>query len=60
VKSFRIRSRRHRCYERWPGAMRDVSDNFIEALDDSLKNRPYATLAIVAGLGFLFGATWRR
>ena len=40
--------------------MRDVSDNFIEALDDLLKNRPYATLAIVAGLGFLFGATWRR
>ena len=42
------------------GAMRDVSDNFVDAIDESLKNRPYATLAIVAGLGFLFGATWRR
>jgi ElaB/YqjD/DUF883 family membrane-anchored ribosome-binding protein len=42
------------------GAMRDVSDNFVEAIDESLKNRPYTTLAIVAGLGFLFGATWRR
>jgi ElaB/YqjD/DUF883 family membrane-anchored ribosome-binding protein len=42
------------------GAMRDVSDNFVEAIDDSLKNRPYTTLAIVAGLGFLFGAMWRR
>lgn len=42
------------------GAMRDVSDNFVDALDDSIKNRPYATLAIVAGLGFLFGAAWRR
>ena len=42
------------------GAMRDVSDNFVEAVDESIKNRPYATLAIVAGLGFLFGATWRR
>lgn len=42
------------------GAMRDVSDNFVQAVDESLKNRPYATLAIVAGLGFLFGATWRR
>jgi ElaB/YqjD/DUF883 family membrane-anchored ribosome-binding protein len=42
------------------GAMRDVSDNFVEAIDESIKNRPYATLAIVAGLGFLFGATWRR
>lgn len=41
-------------------AVRDVSDNFIEAIDESIKNRPYATLAIVAGLGFLFGATWRR
>jgi ElaB/YqjD/DUF883 family membrane-anchored ribosome-binding protein len=42
------------------GAMRDVSDNFVEAIDDSLKNRPYTTLAIAAGLGFLFGAMWRR
>jgi ElaB/YqjD/DUF883 family membrane-anchored ribosome-binding protein len=41
-------------------AVRDVSDNFVEAIDESIKNRPYATLAIVAGLGFLFGATWRR
>jgi ElaB/YqjD/DUF883 family membrane-anchored ribosome-binding protein len=41
-------------------AMRDVSDNFVEAIDESIKNRPYTTLAIVAGLGFLFGATWRR
>lgn len=41
-------------------AVRDVSDNFIEAIDESIKTRPYATLAIVAGLGFLFGATWRR
>ncbi len=41
-------------------AVRDVSDNFVEAIDDSLKTRPYATLAIAAGLGFLFGATWRR
>jgi ElaB/YqjD/DUF883 family membrane-anchored ribosome-binding protein len=42
------------------GAVRDVSDNFVAAIDDSLKNRPYATLAIVAGLGFLFGALWKR
>src|SRR3984957_447728 len=41
-------------------AMREVSDNFVEAIDESIKTRPYATLAIVAGLGFLFGATWRR
>ena len=42
------------------GAVRDVSDNFVGAIDDSLKNRPYTTLAIVAGLAFLFGATWRK
>jgi ElaB/YqjD/DUF883 family membrane-anchored ribosome-binding protein len=41
-------------------AMREVSDNFVEAIDESIKTRPYTTLAIVAGLGFLFGATWRR
>jgi ElaB/YqjD/DUF883 family membrane-anchored ribosome-binding protein len=41
-------------------AMRDVSDNFVEAIDESLANRPYTTLAIVAGVGFLFGAMWRR
>jgi len=42
------------------GAVREVSDNFVEALDDSIKTRPYATLAVVAGLAFIFGATWRR
>jgi len=42
------------------GAVREVSDNFVEALDDSIKTKPYATLAVVAGLGFLFGAMWRR
>ncbi len=42
------------------GAVRDVSDNFVEAIDESIASRPYTTLAIVAALGFLFGATWRR
>lgn len=41
-------------------AAREVSGHFVEALDESLKTRPYATLALVAGLAFLFGATWRR
>jgi ElaB/YqjD/DUF883 family membrane-anchored ribosome-binding protein len=41
-------------------AMREVSDKFVEAVDDSIKNRPYTTLAMALGLGFLFGATWRR
>jgi ElaB/YqjD/DUF883 family membrane-anchored ribosome-binding protein len=42
------------------GAVRDVSDNFVDAIDESIKKRPYVTLALVAGLGFLFGATWRK
>jgi ElaB/YqjD/DUF883 family membrane-anchored ribosome-binding protein len=41
-------------------ALREVADTFGDAIDDSLKRRPYATLAMVAGLGFLFGAAWRR
>jgi ElaB/YqjD/DUF883 family membrane-anchored ribosome-binding protein len=42
------------------GAVREVSDNFVDAIDESIQTRPYVTLAIVAGLGFLFGATWRK
>ena len=30
-------------------AVREVSDNFVEAIDESIKTRPYTTLAIVAG-----------
>jgi ElaB/YqjD/DUF883 family membrane-anchored ribosome-binding protein len=41
-------------------AMREVGDNFFEAIDESLEHRPYTTLAIALGIGFLFGATWRR
>jgi ElaB/YqjD/DUF883 family membrane-anchored ribosome-binding protein len=42
------------------GAVRDVSDNFVQAIDESIAKRPYTTLALVAAVGFLFGATWRR
>jgi ElaB/YqjD/DUF883 family membrane-anchored ribosome-binding protein len=42
------------------GAVRDVSDSVVDAIDASLKTRPYTTLAVVAGLGFLLGATLRR
>ena len=41
-------------------AVREVSDRFVDALDQSIKRRPYTTLALVAGLAFLFGASWRR
>jgi len=39
---------------------RDVADTFGDAVEDSLKRRPYATLAMVAGIGFLVGTAWRR
>ena len=41
-------------------AVREVGDNMVDAIDKSLKNRPYTTLALAVGIGFLFGATWRR
>jgi ElaB/YqjD/DUF883 family membrane-anchored ribosome-binding protein len=42
------------------GAMRDLSDNFVEAIDESIGKRPYTTLALAAAAGFIFGMTWRR
>lgn len=42
------------------GTVREVSENFVDAVDESIRNRPYTTLAIAAAVGFLFGATWRR
>ena len=41
-------------------AVREVGDNLLDAVDESLKKRPYTTLALALGIGFLFGATWRR
>ena len=41
-------------------AMHDVSDNFVDAIDELIQNRPYATLALVAAAGFIVGAAWRR
>jgi ElaB/YqjD/DUF883 family membrane-anchored ribosome-binding protein len=45
------------------GVVSDAPDKgreAVDAIDEAIKKRPYATLAVVAGLGFLFGATWRR
>ena len=41
-------------------AVREVSDTFVDAIDEFRKARPYTTLAMVAGRGILFGAMWRR
>ena len=40
--------------------VRDVRDTLAVAVDKSITKRPYTTLALAVGLGFLFGAIWRR
>jgi ElaB/YqjD/DUF883 family membrane-anchored ribosome-binding protein len=41
-------------------AIADVRDNMATAIDRSLKDRPYTTLALAVGVGFLLGALWAR
>jgi ElaB/YqjD/DUF883 family membrane-anchored ribosome-binding protein len=41
-------------------AVRDVRDSFTDAIEESVQERPYVTLAMAAGIGFLMGAMWRR
>jgi ElaB/YqjD/DUF883 family membrane-anchored ribosome-binding protein len=41
-------------------AVMDVTENFTDALEESLQSRPLTTLALAIGVGFIFGATWRR
>jgi ElaB/YqjD/DUF883 family membrane-anchored ribosome-binding protein len=41
-------------------SVRDVGDTLAVAVEKSVTKRPYVTLALALGLGFLFGATWRR
>jgi ElaB/YqjD/DUF883 family membrane-anchored ribosome-binding protein len=40
--------------------VREVGDSLAVAIEKSVMTRPYATLALAVGLGFLFGAIWRR
>jgi ElaB/YqjD/DUF883 family membrane-anchored ribosome-binding protein len=40
-------------------AVKEVSDNMLGAIDESLKKRPYTTLAIAVGIGFLLGISRR-
>jgi ElaB/YqjD/DUF883 family membrane-anchored ribosome-binding protein len=41
-------------------AAQEVRDKVIDAIDESLETRPYTTLAVALGIGFLLGAMWRR
>jgi ElaB/YqjD/DUF883 family membrane-anchored ribosome-binding protein len=41
-------------------AVGEVGDNLAAALDESLENRPYTTLALTLAAGFVLGAIWKR
>jgi ElaB/YqjD/DUF883 family membrane-anchored ribosome-binding protein len=41
-------------------AVQEAGDRVIDVIDESLRTRPYTTLAVALGIGFLFGAMWRK
>ena len=41
-------------------AVTDVRDYMSRAIDKSLEERPYTTLLMALGIGFLLGALWAR
>jgi ElaB/YqjD/DUF883 family membrane-anchored ribosome-binding protein len=41
-------------------AIRELSENIADAVEESLRERPIATLALAVGLGFIVGAVLRR
>ena len=40
-------------------AVGEVGDNVANAIDKSLERRPYTTLALAVGIGFVLGAMWK-
>jgi ElaB/YqjD/DUF883 family membrane-anchored ribosome-binding protein len=40
-------------------AVGEVGDNLANAIDNSLEKRPYTTLALAVGIGFILGAMWK-
>jgi ElaB/YqjD/DUF883 family membrane-anchored ribosome-binding protein len=38
----------------------DMRDNIAAAIEDSIENRPYMTLALTLAAGFVAGAMWKR
>jgi ElaB/YqjD/DUF883 family membrane-anchored ribosome-binding protein len=41
-------------------AVRDVAGNVAGSFEESVQERPLATLGLAVGLGFLMGAMWRK
>jgi ElaB/YqjD/DUF883 family membrane-anchored ribosome-binding protein len=42
------------------GAAQDAYGSIEETLEDTITQRPLATVGIALGIGFLIGAVWRR
>jgi ElaB/YqjD/DUF883 family membrane-anchored ribosome-binding protein len=41
-------------------ALRDVTSDLNDTMQTSLREHPLTVLALAAGIGFIFGATWKR
>jgi ElaB/YqjD/DUF883 family membrane-anchored ribosome-binding protein len=41
-------------------AAREMRDSVTEAIEESVHNRPFTTLAMALAAGFILGAAWRR
>lgn len=41
-------------------AAREVAESFAQILEDTVRRRPIATLALALSAGFIAGTTWRR
>jgi ElaB/YqjD/DUF883 family membrane-anchored ribosome-binding protein len=46
--------------ERSRDAANDMLDRVGATLEENMRTRPLATLAVAVGLGFIVGALWRR
>lgn len=46
--------------ERGRDAANDMIDHVGATLEENMRTRPLATLAVAVGLGFIVGALWRR
>lgn len=42
------------------GAAQDAAYSLEETMEDTVARRPWATVAVALGVGFLLGAAWRR
>lgn len=41
-------------------ALLEMRDSVADAVEESVRNRPFTTLAMALGIGFVMGAVWRR